>query len=346
MNSLRKKMLATGSLALLMGVGAANATITVPYIPDGALNGGPGTLTHSTELVILPGPVVDFVHTPLVDLQSLDWNFGNALAKGFGDGSVGTVFTTYYQAKLATFFDDNGDTQTLFSDGTDAGLKQLDSNFEWTVVAKFKEVVISNDGTTARFVPLADPSNYVKIFYDDTPDADDLSGDGFADGLEIFRAGDPVSGLGVFASNGITGLLDQVNDDDHAGQLTLGGTGGFTVQAEISYFDDRFLDFPAVDPGTFRITFFNSSNILPFLQVDPAEEFFDMDLNGGLGGLFGTNLGTINGKLDDGGLTDDVQFQVDANQSFDVTTPIPEPATMMLGVMGFAGLLLGRRKHA
>ncbi len=198
------------SAAVAFGVtNAASAVITFPYDPD-----GPGPIDSQID-INSPLPGLNF--NPIEPLKSLNWSVGNAVSVGFVP-VVGAQFTTFYQAKLAGFTDAGNQDHAIFGDAGPNTLHVVGAQFEWTAVAKFREVVTSVSGGTATFEPIDDPSNYLKIFFDGTPDANDLAGTGFGDGQLIFNASNPANGLGTFTTEANPPvLLDQSLADDHGG---------------------------------------------------------------------------------------------------------------------------------
>lgn len=103
---------------------------------------------------------------------------------------------------------------------------ELNVTCEITKVIKFDELVIANDGTNATFRESPGQSNGVaelKIYFDDTPDADPTSGTGYDDGTLIMSA----QLLSVFSSFAATGNI---------------GTGSFDLQFLIDFADPNFID--------------------------------------------------------------------------------------------------------
>ena len=85
------------------------------------------------------------------------------------------------------------------------------------------------------------------------------------------------------------------------------------------------------------LSFFNTSQVTPFLQVDPSARFSS---NGIANGDVVANRGAVNGVTGP-----DFQFQADANTSFQVSA-VPEPETyaLMLGGLGLIGFVARRRR--
>lgn len=260
------------------------------------------------------------------NLVSLDWNVGNALSVGGVDAvatGVGSKFTTYYQASLSLF------------NTVGPGIA-LPVGYEWTIVVGVDEVVTSVSGSQATFA--LDPGatiNFLKIYYDPTPDANALAGTGYEGGDSVMILSATITALNSdFRATGGPGLLDQSGGDNYAGQQTIFGQGSTTATAKVDSFDSAFFTDLVLSSTVINLTFANTQQILPFQQVDPSAQFAD-----GSGGFIIPNLGAVNGASGP-----DIQFQIDLNQSFDVRI-IPEPLSAATGLMGLSALGLALRRR-
>jgi hypothetical protein len=293
---------------------------------------------------------------------SLDWAVGNSIAVadpgeslGTGQTTTGQTLTAYSQGQLASFQNNLGNP---------IGGLNLNSTYEWTFVSRFKEVITQTSGplgigTTITQV-VNDPSNLFQIWYDPTPDANNLSGKGFNDGILILEAkgglgtgfftptvvqvGTDANGNPVFGPS--IANLDGFDPNQYPGYLTVQGGGQTTIDASVTFFDPNF--FTSLVLGASITLDFTSEQRLNFNNQNPSSCFWDFGSyftgagNGitdgcGTSGDFGT-IGTTNGVSGP-----NVMFQVDASTGFDQS--VPEPGTLALVGMALAGLAAGTRRR-
>lgn len=344
---LKQAFKALAALALVVGLAApAQAeNISVMFDPDGAGAAGP------------------------LDVNSFDWSVGNALAKN-GNAAVQTFvatgqqipFDVFYQAKLAALVLADGTT------GLPPNLNPLGGGTnQITIVAGFTEVVTSVNGipgtagSVATFDLAANPRvNYLEFYFDPTGDANDLAGTGFnrypgdADARLILRA----EITDILASNFELAdvqptsppNLDGFGADNYPGIDTVVGAGATTLTARVTFADSEFfLNVQNLIDANLMLTLFNSSQILPFDEVNPSGQFLSTSTTTAdgitpvLDGAGAGTIGTLNGGPIGAGGGLDIQFQVDGSSAFAV---IPEPASMTLLLCGAAGLgLTGIRRR-
>lgn len=282
-------------------------------------------------------------------VDTLDWSPGSAYAQGGSAGTSILNFPVYFQSSLGNYqYNNNVITGT-----------GLNSSYWITLVAGFHEaatiIPLGTDGTLAAFSGVAGQPSYVEIYKTNmAPNA--LTGYGYAPGTAqagqtftslLTATVDYTSIIGTFFSPysinpqpGGYGILDGANDDDWSGQLTVPGSGGTTLDAQVqTYLNTFFLD--SIDVLTFELLS-GTQNNTPFTHVDPSQMVYDGFTNNPLVTV-GT-LGTVNGNVSGSG-TGNILFESDASSSFQATV-VPEPSTFVLSGLGLilAGGLLRRRR--
>lgn len=276
----------------------------------------------------------------LVGTTTFDWQPGTAVAYGgnpSGGLAVNDIVTLRYQANLGSITDG---TNGLFLNGGGGSF--------FTAVATFNEIVTSIGANgSATFALAPGPASF--SIYVNTVAGNNLTGEGFISGTRILLGTVTQVVSGSFTISSITPvLLDQFGVDNLGGQqsVTGGGASDINISAtlanvNIAYFTDLFAG------SNIALSFFNTSLILPYQQVQPSNCLLDGDAagtNNGCGnGGFARNLGVLNGGLQNTGIDQDFQFQADANQSF--TRQVPEPSGIALaGLALFALGWTARRK--
>jgi len=264
-----------------------------------------------------------------VAVGSFDFGVGNMLAQGIGplDTSAGRTFQLYSQAALSGLQNANGDP---------IGINGLGTTFELTAVSSVTYVVDSvitgASGSTINVsrAGVQAPNSFLEIYYDTAPNANSLAGTGYNDGLRILLASPTAGGnnAGNITATATGGVLDVTQFDqfgtDNYGIQSLNTTGSINTAFNVLSQDPTFFLSPL---ATFQYT--TGSTITPFTQTNPSG-LFTGSAGGGAPGVVPV-LGTTNGL---NGL--DFQFQNDGSGSF---TVVPEPGSMTLLGLGFAGLL-------
>ena len=321
-------------MAGIFSLGAAQAASLITFDPDGA------------------GP------EGAVQIGAFDWSPDNALAQGASPLPTGTgskEFTLYTQGALGNFLDVNSNPIT----GTG-----LNSDFEITFQSVFNEIgtvppplgnVVNANFTLAPSALQPGAVNYFKIFWDDTPDADPSTGEGYGDGVEILNAM-VVQNNSTFAifldANGNLPVadLDQYNGNDQSGYGTVVGSGGGELVADVTTYNTDFF-LTGVSELLVEL-YFNTSHVTPFRQVEPtgpatatAGIVGQIPNFGGMGTAGYDYVNGLNGtECQFGGYDCDFLFQSDANQSFET---IPEPGPLaLLGLAALAGFGYRRQNRS
>lgn len=351
---MKKKLSILAASILATGL-AGGAQAGLSFDPNGGLPGGAlnvGAFDWApTSFLALGGTSA---------ITAFD-NTGGACGGGVCDFDVLT------HAKLVGIFDPNG------NDITPAA---LNSSYEITMVARFKETVTGHailpgiqDIATFAVKPAA--GEFIEIFFDTNVNAVDISGFGFNDGDLILTGGLLAAGstglFGVDLTKAPVALDGSPNGNQYAGQSTVTGSGS---QSNIAS------DLLVTDPAFFKnaltlfgLNFANISQGLPYISVDPSDCYTPaasgIAVAGGatvavgacanvhVNGVMAVNpdgtgivpaIGAINGFPIPG--FPDFVAQTDFNSP---VSAVPEPTSLGLlglglGVMGFFGAR--RRKTA
>ncbi|HKO19074.1 MAG TPA: PEP-CTERM sorting domain-containing protein [Acidobacteriaceae bacterium] len=266
----------------------------------------------------------------ITGLGAIDQSPGNALAVGAVGAGVGSMTTLLYQANLGTLNDSFGNG--VFLDGTGGNY--------FTFVAGFRETLTSlatSGGTsTATFGLAAQQPNFFYMYRTAAP-GDNLTGLGFTSGTRILEGTlNQANFSSSFTSNSNAPVtFDQFGSNNYPGVTSVTGTGASSFNATITSFNPLY--FPTFSASNLTLSFFNTSQVVPFEQVDPSALFSS---NGTANGDMAANRGAVNGVSGP-----NFQFQADANTSFQVSAvPEPESYALMLGGLALVGFVARRRK--
>lgn len=243
-----------------------------------------------------PGP-----DTPIV-VQTFDWLPSSALAAGtlpLPASPAVKASTLLSHARLGSFINEGG--STILGTG-------LNSVYEITFVGAAGQFgTLANPITAVFSLDATGSTNYFEIYHDPLRNADELSGTGFSNGTLILAG--TVSALSAsFSTFSITPVpLDQFVTNNYPGVQTGEGVGGGQIAVDVVFADPAFFPDPDQQPKTLV---FNTSQVLPYRQVDPSANFTSAPAGGA---MVPAQVGAVNGSADFGGL--DVIFQADANMS-------------------------------
>ncbi|MBA5636076.1 PEP-CTERM sorting domain-containing protein [Duganella sp. LX20W] len=204
----------------------------------------------------------------------------------------------------------------------------LNSTFELSKIVRFQELVDAQTPTTAHFtLPGSqsaamdvDPAHAgvqnFAVFFDRLGTSKAVPGNGTGT-VRCYGAGVTSAGCGATGDPDGDGTLIMsghlvFNDASFTASGGV-GTGSFDSRFAIDYVDPLFLDITTA--GIFRDKFTGTTNVPSFFQPDTMWD--------------GTTPTTV------------PFLKVDSSQSF---AAVPEPATLALLGLGFAGLALGQRR--
>lgn len=266
------------------------------------------------------------------DISGFAFSPGNALAQGavtaindFAAGKGPTTFQLYYQAALAGVIDAKSG-KTIAPTG-------LNSTYQITAVASITEQVVGVDFKTGRaefnVAATQSPNSFFEMYYSAGTPADNLAGTGFNVGTRILSATPILTPQGTSGfrrdldggGNPVLDTFDKHDPSQYPGIQTVTGNGSTNFASTVNSLDKDFFrsgSFPQISFTTYQLT--------PFRDTDPSHLFAGLP-NGLPPGVIPV-IGAVNGVSGP-----DFQLQVYAT-----VTPVPEPRSLALAGMGFAGL--------
>jgi hypothetical protein len=270
--------------------------------------------------------------TPTYSISGLGFGPGNLLVPGSIPLTVGATFTSYFQTHLTS----------LSGPNAPASVPGLNSSFQITEVAAVTEqvtsIVATANGTVATFAVVPSANNRINIYYNNAVTFNDSSGNGFTDG-QLIATLTPSSFTSSQFTNATAGggkprvAFNQTSSGTYSGVQADQGTGATGVNAGVNSYNSAFFVTPFLTSSLVNLnvsSFFDA--VAPTLKINTPS-----------GGTITPNIGAINGESGP-----DLLLQVSGfTQSF---TVVPEPASIAMTLIGFAGAGIGsvvaRRRKA
>jgi hypothetical protein len=281
---------------------------------------------------------------PVFTINGFDPSPGNALGQGsttaianvLNSGGTGSDvaadrFQLYYMATTSSLIGPSPGNNPLTPPG-------LNSAYQITYVASVTEFVKTasgNAGTATFGISSVQAANSGLTIYSNGPGggltANNGAGTGFTDGTPILTGSVIVPGGTVPTGNfttqpGTVPLNQHPLGSNYPGIQTVAGSGSSLVDFAVVTTNPAYFVTP---PPTVVALRFATSQVTPFTAIEPA-----LKLPNNAGGFVVPNIGTVNGVNGP-----DFLFTADA-----FVTPVPEPSSVCLTVLGLGGALLCVRK--
>jgi hypothetical protein len=265
--------------------------------------------------------------TIVAGADGLDWSErGSSVNIGIGPFSDFTLlppggqFDYRYQASLAAVSGGNPTANLLGLDTTSDGIAQASQSYEFTIVAKMREVITASaivGGSPTAFFGIAgtNAENKVAIFYDPAHNANTATGTGFDDGILIAYL--------TVTQNGTSSQFKTIPG-------TGAGTGSSTVSAKI------------VEAGDFINAFYleGVGNLLNGLTFSST-----INYPAGTSTTNGFHLGGSELFADYTVGANDIVFKNNGDNQFTAAgAAVPEPGTLVLLSIAVIGLVAARSR--
>jgi hypothetical protein len=299
-------------------------------------------------------------------IKSFDWNAGNTLATDTTPVALSDDTHILSQSTLSVVNKQGG------------GAESPDSGTEITYQMKVSATPAVNDdgivwsngaGVDGDGNPIFDTTSFFDIFFDAAEDSlgtESTSGCGFgphstgvascvADGSVLVLHGIVrLVSMNYDPSGTAAELLDQHDADNQNGVTTFDANGSGLFEIDVVSFNSDFFFDGGIDTVDIELDF-NNQNPTPFTSANPTDVVVDRNVGSGLAArraAYGFDLvndvgeescADVNGDF--GNTNCDLHMQADANSSVLVENQVPEPGTLALLGLSFAGLGLASRRR-
>jgi hypothetical protein len=262
---------------------------------------------------------------------------GNQAVANFLSGSGSTTFTTVFQSSMES-------VQNAAGQNLNVGALNMAGGYQLTIIGQLTEQVVgaSSGIGTNSFKQTPAVGDFVQIWASPINNHVPLTGANYGTGTLIYSAtatanpGTAIDSTFTTTSTNPVPIDNFTTPNPYPNTQSIQGVGSSIVYAISQFFDPTFFPDAAAMGLVSGLTQGQTFQNLPFTNVDPTAMFFN-----GQPGV--PSVGAINGgPIGPMGGTANFMFESNFVQEFGLVTPVPEPGTLALSVLGFAGFGLAR----